>query len=132
MRLRLKAKFEMEPPEEIVKRFSRKFGIVAHMMERDAVRMCPVDTGRLRSSIHLERIDDFHYILCDGVYYGIFVEFGTSPHIIRPVKAQALHWVTDGEDVFAMSANHPGTVAQPFFRPAMNMAMDRLRKITKN
>lgn len=42
-----------------------------------------------------------------------YVDEGTVAHIIRPVKAKMLHWVTpSGEDAFAKEVHHPGTTAQ--------------------
>lgn len=42
-----------------------------------------------------------------------FVDEGTEPHIIRPVRAKVLHWITPaGEDAFAKEVHHPGTKAQ--------------------
>ena len=42
-----------------------------------------------------------------------FVDEGTEPHIIRPVKAKVLHWITpSGDNAFAKEVHHPGTKAQ--------------------
>lgn len=44
-----------------------------------------------------------------------FMNFGTDPHLITPDQANALRWVTDdGEEVFAMKSDHPGTPAIMF------------------
>jgi HK97 gp10 family phage protein len=93
---------------------------VMALMEGEAVRNCPADTGRLRGSIHTHKVSDFHYILADGVNYGVYVEFGTSPHMILPRKKKALKFQMDGRDVFARKVSHPGTNAQPFMRPALD------------
>lgn len=63
--------------------------------------------------------------------YG-YVDKGTKPHVIRPVKAKALHFVTgysakttprvigsreggaDGDEVFTKEVQHPGTKAREF------------------
>ena len=38
------------------------------------------------------------------------LEYGSKPHEIRPVKAQALHFIGDtGQSVFAQVVHHPGT-----------------------
>jgi hypothetical protein len=42
-----------------------------------------------------------------------FVDQGTKAHIIRPVRAKVLHWITPkGEDAFAKEVHHPGNKAQ--------------------
>lgn len=41
-----------------------------------------------------------------------FVDEGTKAHIIRPVRAKTLRWVSGGETFFAKEVHHPGTKAQ--------------------
>lgn len=67
--------------------------------------------------------------------YAPFVEYGTKPHLILPVRARALRWEagggaryvtsasgrryyrrTEGTAVFAMRVNHRGTKPKPFMR----------------
>jgi len=50
-------------------------------------------------------------------WYARFVEHGTRPHKISPKDAKALE-VDVG--LFRASANHPGTAARPFMRPAFD------------
>lgn len=45
--------------------------------------------------------------------YAPFVEFGTAPHIIRPVNARVLANPKTGE-IFGTLVHHPGTKANPF------------------
>lgn len=82
---------------------------------------CPVDKGRLRNSLFLSpSAPGFsNYQFSDGVDYGVDVEFGTSPHVILP-KGKALKFKVGGKTIFAKRINHPGTNAQPFFRPALD------------
>ncbi|WP_436759329.1 hypothetical protein [Streptosporangium sp. V21-05] len=56
-----------------------------------------------------------------GEPYGLFVEVGTRPHVIRPKKPGGwLRWVgSDGKVRFTRKVNHPGTSAQPHLRPAL-------------
>ena len=46
------------------------------------------------------------------VKYAAIQEFGgkTSPHVIMPVKAQALSFMMGGKQVFFRKVNHPGSV----------------------
>ena len=54
----------------------------AFVIEREAKFRAPVDTGRLRASIHadVENVygDEPNATVSDGVEYGVFNEFGTS------------------------------------------------------
>jgi len=45
--------------------------------------------------------------------YAPFVEFGTAPHIIKPVNARVLANAKTGE-FFGTLVHHPGTKANPF------------------
>lgn len=55
-----------------------------------------------------------------GVVYipspGAYVIFGTRPHEIRARRAQALHFMWQGGEVFFARVQHPGTKANPFHR----------------
>jgi len=64
-------------------------------IEGHAKRLAPVDTGRLRASIHTSPMEPAPEIsVSDGVDYGVYQEFGTSkmkPHpFLRPAKDIAL------------------------------------------
>jgi hypothetical protein len=58
----------------------------------------------------------------DGQPYGLFVEVGTRPHVIRPKNPNGmLKWTgPDGAVHFAKQVHHPGTRAQPHLRPALD------------
>lgn len=103
-------------------------------VENDAKRRCPVDTGRLRSSI-VHRIDGAGRVagitVGTNVNYAWDVENGTPPHVIVPKNKRALYWPGAAHPVARV--NHPGTRAQPFMRPALELApiffSKNLRKI---
>ena len=74
-----------------------------HEMHDEASILCPVDTGRLKNSIHLDPIGKADtIILADGVDYGVHQEFGT--------------------------VNMPPS---PFFRPSLDRIRQRLPQIWK-
>jgi len=137
------AKFNMkvrieDRTEDALNEFARKFKAVAYLMERDAKRLCPVDTSHLRRSIHIYKVNKFHYQLRDNVPYGIDVEMGTKAHVIRVKEAKVLSNIhgsvksrqkTGGPAFFGKEVKHPGTKAQPFFAPALEMAKERLKRI---
>ena len=59
--------------------------------------------------------------------YGLFVDQGTKPHIIKPKNKKALHW--GGKDgPVVKSVKHPGTQPNPFIRNSL----DRLPKLIKS
>ncbi|WNI15573.1 HK97 gp10 family phage protein [Actinacidiphila sp. ITFR-21] len=104
-------------------------------VQNDARQRCPVDTGRLRSSI-VHRTDGSGrvtgVVVGTNVSYAADVEYGTAPHVIVPVNKKALYWPGASHPVSRV--NHPGTRAQPFMRPALELApiffsrnIDRIR-----
>jgi len=57
----------------------------ALLLESDAKALAPVDTGRLRSSIHTEiSSDGLSAVVETGVDYSYFLEFGTRYIAARP------------------------------------------------
>ena len=91
-------------------------------VQNEARRRAPVDTGRLRSSI-VSRSEgsgrSVGYVVGTNVNYAAAVEYGTAPHVIKPKYKQALYWPGARHPV--AQVNHPGTRAQPFLRPAIEM-----------
>lgn len=85
--------------------------------------LAPVDTGRLRSSIRVERRSFFglrsRWVIGSDVEYAPMVNDGTAPHIIRPKNAKALRFRMGGRIVFAKVVRHPGTRARPFLDRAL-------------
>ena len=84
------------------------------LLEGALSRECPVDKGGLRNSIKV--YVENGKLKISMFDYGIYVEYGTLPHIIKPTNAKALHWKSGGKDVFAKQVMHPGTKANPFIR----------------
>lgn len=50
--------------------------------------------------------------------YAAPVHEGARPHLIRPVRAQALRFQVGGRTVFTQLVRHPGNRARPFLRNA--------------
>jgi len=88
-------------------------------------RTCPVNGGRLKNSI--KQRTEGKGVNIYMVDYALHVEYGTAPHIIRPVNGKALKFKgSNGEDVFAKQVNHPGTRPQPFIRPMIINELPRI------
>lgn len=95
-------------------KFLRKSGErLAEVMREKA----PVRTGRLRQSI-TTRIETGKVTVGPTASYAPYVEYGTKPHIIRPVHAKALAFEVGGSLVFAKLVHHPGFAGRFFARGA--------------
>jgi len=115
----------MKLNEDQKKQVQQKLLRMGLKIVREAKKRCPVDTGRLRSSINT-KLDESGYGIKVGsnVDYAPDVEFGTSPHIIKPKEAEALHWEDEDGDHFAQEVRHPGTPATPFLRPSIDKVLN--------
>jgi len=97
--------------------------IAARQVVARAKVLAPVDTGRLRASIRVERRSTFglrqRWTVGSDVEYAPMVNDGTRPHIIRPRRAKALKFKVGGRTVYAKVVHHPGTRARPFLDRAL-------------
>jgi phage gpG-like protein len=133
--------------KKVVNKSAYEIGLV---VERQAKNLCPVKTGRLAGSITTQSVekgtnpespatkadvidkpfDENEVFVGTNVEYASDIEFGTGPHKITVKNAKVL---TDGKTFFGKSVNHPGTPAQPFLRPALDLAKgEMLTIIEKN
>ena len=111
--------------------FKRRWPLVIRGIANDFAtalkRRCPVDEGLLRNSIRYA-VEGERTIVVSMLHYAVYVEFGTPPHIIRPVNGKALHWKAGGKDVFATVVHHPGTQPNPFIRTTLRVDMPMIIK----
>ena len=105
----------IEIGRRVEKAFQRLITRLADFAYEEMRRRAPVRTGKLRRSIE-KRVGRLKAEIGPTVPYAVFVERGTRPHIITPVRAQALRFEIGGEVVFAKLVRHPGTKPQPFVR----------------
>lgn len=114
-----------------------------HEVQADAKRNCPVDTGRLRSSITTKQTALNEVLVGTNVEYAPDVEFGTKPHIITPKTKKVLRFeiITERKTsksgrplkrprkekkvVFTRRVKHPGTKPHPYLRPALDKHVPR-------
>jgi len=102
--------------EEQVDQFIALFKeALKYLIESKVVERCPVDTGFLRNSIHVEVEGDRLVIYMAD--YGIHIEYGTKPHIIEPKNKKALYW--KGAKHPVKKVYHPGTLPNPFIRETL-------------
>jgi hypothetical protein len=90
--------------------------------------LAPVRSGFMRESIH-KFIGEGEARVGPTAPYALFVEYGTRPHVIRPVNASCLAFFAGGRMVFAAYVNHPGTRPQPFVRYAAEEAQRRAPEV---
>jgi len=91
-------------------------GPLAEAIAEDAGDGAAIDTGRLSESYGTEKPRQCERNVGSSLDYADHPEFGTDPHEIRPVHAEALWW--PGADHPVAVVQHPGTPAQPTLRPA--------------
>jgi hypothetical protein len=90
--------------------------------------LAPVRTGYMRDSIR-ELISEGEARVGPADPKAVFVEYGTRPHVIRPVNASCLAFFAGGRMIFTAYVNHPGTRPQPFVRYAAEEAQRRAPEI---
>ena len=85
----------------------------------------PVRSGRLLGSIR-KIVSGNEAVIGPTVPYAVYVEYGTSPHEIRPVFAKVLAFKVEGKMVFTHIVHHPGTKPNPFIRETAEAVRDRI------
>lgn len=94
--------------------------ITRRVLNRSAI-LCPVDTGRLRSSGRMKfRVGARGPtgVVEYPVSYAAAVHDGSGPHIIRARRKKALKFEYNGRTVIVKSVHHPGSPGRPFLRQA--------------
>lgn len=110
----------------IEKEFRKKLVIISNDLKEALKIRAPVDTGRLRDSIKVFPLSNGNLSVFMAEYWK-HVEFGTDPHIIKPVNKKFLKFKGDGgKEVFAKVVHHPGTRPQPFVRPALFIDLKKI------
>lgn len=92
-------------------------------VETRARQLAPGSMGRqISSEITRERGEITGFVISNHPAT-IYVVSGTRPHVIRPVRAQALRFQVGGRTVFAKIVYHPGTRANNFLLQALREAL---------
>lgn len=111
---------------------ARDLRVKGERVAREAQRLCPVSEdgsggnppGHLRDSISAGGVDrDERGLFVDvgtDVDYALPVELGSRPHVIESHGDYPLRNPKTGA-VFGKTVQHPGTQAQPFLRPALDV-----------
>jgi HK97 gp10 family phage protein len=114
-----------EIPSEILPGLVKKAADFAYasMLSR-----APVRSGRLLGSIR-EEISGLEATVGPSVLYALYVEYGTSPHVITPVFSRVLRFEVEGKVIFTPIVRHPGTKPQPFIRETASAVRERIPKL---
>lgn len=89
--------FRANNAREAALRLARqRAALAAQAIRSEAVQNCPVDTGRLRQSIGVERRDEDTYRVGTNVEYAPFVEFGMRHNRAQPFMRPAFEKVKNG------------------------------------
>ena len=88
VKVNLKGLDILEP--KIMKAVQRGLKKTGLAIERDAKIKSPLDTGRLRASIHSNFKGRFTIVVQDNVHYGVFQELGTRFMKPNPFMKPAL------------------------------------------
>lgn len=76
--------------EKALRLANQQAALAAQAVRTEAVLNAPVDTGRLRSSIGVQKIGEGHYRVGTNVTYAIWVEFGRRNQKARPFLRPAV------------------------------------------
>lgn len=91
--------------------------------EETARRLAPGSMGRgISSRVERDGREIAGYITSSHPAT-VYVVKGTAPHIIRPVRAQALRFTVGGRVVYARIVHHPGTRPNDFLTQALRSAL---------
>ena len=111
-------------PDKIMESLAKGVNQAAGLVEGSAKRLCPVDTGTLRSSIHIMKhatATEPKAIVGTNIEYAPYVEFGTG------VRGQSTN--TNKNVSVSYSSDHAGQVAQPYLAPALRNNKDVVEDI---
>lgn len=115
--------------EKAVKRLVRSSGDYAEQQMR---KRAPKRTGRLRKSIRKRvNLATLEVEVGPTVPYAVYVEYGTRPHTITPVRAEALRFQVGTTVVFAKLVRHPGTKPRWFIRETQEAVQKRIARLWK-
>ncbi len=102
-------------------------------VRREAVQRVAKRSGKLKKSLKTR----FRASKCEGqvytkVPYAHILEYGAKGHEIKARNKKALHFMQNGEHVFAQKVKVPRFLARPYLKPAYDYVVpDIIMKIRK-
>ncbi len=111
-------------PESVERAIADGINKAAGIVEGSAKRLCPVDTGNLRGSIHIMKHatpgKEAKAVVGTNVEYAPYVEFGTG------VRGAATN--ENSNVAVSYAQDWAGQAAQPFLAPALRSNKDRIER----
>jgi hypothetical protein len=95
-------------------------------VEAEARRLAPGSMGRgnnLRVALQRGPGGEFRGVVSVHHPAVLYVLFGARPHLIRPIRAQALRFTVGGRVVYAKLVHHPGYQGRNFLAMALRSAL---------
>jgi HK97 gp10 family phage protein len=109
--------FSVEVAQRFIERLAKKTEAIMFFE-------APWKTGKLAQSI-VKQVDNLEANVGPLVLYAGFVETGTSPHEIRPIRARVLAFKSaEGKMVFSSLVHYPGTKANPFMHRTLEQVKE--------
>lgn len=104
---------------------SRLISELSEYTEKTMQEEAPERTGALRKSIR-KTVSGFEAEIGPQAPYAVYLEYGTRPHAITPVRARVLRFEVGGEVVFTRLVHHPGSKPNPFLRRTTDKTMRKV------
>jgi HK97 gp10 family phage protein len=115
-----------EFPIEVAQKFIKR---LADQTEAIMFFEAPWKTGKLAQSI-VKQVNNLEANVGPLVIYAGFVETGTSPHEIRPIRVRVLAFKSaEGKMVFSSLVHHPGTKANPFMHRTLEQVKENASSV---
>lgn len=89
-------------------------------------------TSNARQGLHAGveyNVNRFVLFLAHSMEYGIYLEEGTPPHVIKPKDKKALFW--QGLDHPVGQVNHPGTSPKAIIVPTLDAHWPKIRRTVR-
>lgn len=115
----------MKKHREMIPILRQDMKVVAEKVLYEAVKRTPVGkagkqnrelghrgSGTTRRQWLIKPAGDLAYDIRNDGKVALFLDQGTKPYVIRPVKKKALAFVAGGKPVVVKSVNHPGIKAR--------------------
>jgi hypothetical protein len=117
----LQKKLAQLTDEEIGRMLYAGANEIKNHIQQEITEQGLVDTGAFRSGIHIGRRVGNSITVGDSVKYGVYLEYGTRPHVISARFKPTLSWKDrkTGQWIHAKRVHHPGTRAYRVFTNAL-------------
>ena len=121
-----------EAPQDMYREANTAIHSSIYKIEQQAIQESPIDTGRLRGSIHQGIVwGPLYGAVGPTVKYAYWVHEGTDPHIISVRNKKVLYSRKRGI-FFGKRVRHPGTKKNQFMIRARDQSQNEINKFFKD